>query len=125
MKRESIIRSKGYNLAKIQNELFNQVNEYLESTGKSRVDFAKDLGVSKGYVSQVLNGDFDFRLSKLIELSLAIGKVPSINFTEIKGKKNNEETKVVKLHEYQMNLSKTVDKHVNREAFVYSEVVYK
>jgi len=81
MKREEIIKSKGYNTTKIQNELFRQLNTYLEKNKKTRSQFAKELGVSKGYVSQILNGAFDFKLSKLVELSLAIGMIPEVNFT--------------------------------------------
>ncbi len=80
MKREEIIKSKGYNTTKIQNELFRQLNAYLENNNKTRSQFAKELGVSKGYVSQILNGAFDFKLSKLVELSLAIGMIPEISF---------------------------------------------
>jgi len=83
MKREDLIKSKGYNVTKIQNELFRQLTDYLDQKGITRTQFAKELGVSKGYVSQVLNGDFDFKLSKLVELSLAIGKIPEFNFIPI------------------------------------------
>lgn len=83
MKREKLIKSKGYNVTKIQNELFRQLTEYIADKGITRTQFAKELGVSKGYVSQILNGDFDFKLSKLVELSLAIGKIPEINFKPI------------------------------------------
>src|SRR5690606_38474604 len=39
--------------------------------------------VSKSYLSQVLNGNFDHKLSKLIELSLAIDKIPMIKFEDV------------------------------------------
>lgn len=81
MKREGIIKSKGYNTTKLQNELFRQLNNYLEINKMTRSQFAEQLGVSKGYVSQILNGAFDFKLSKLVELSLAIGMIPEIKFT--------------------------------------------
>lgn len=73
-----LFRTKTYWMEKIQNDLFGQVANYLERTGKSKQDFANDLGVSKGYVSQILNGQFDHKLSKLIELYLAIGRAPLI-----------------------------------------------
>jgi len=41
------------------------------------------LGVTKGYVSQILNGDFNHRLSTLVDLSLAMGKAPVIQFTDL------------------------------------------
>ena len=90
MKRDKLLKSKGYNLAKIQNELFRQLNEYIKVKGITRTQFAKELGVSKGYVSQILNGEFDFKLSKLIELSLAIGKIPEITFKSIEEIKQKE-----------------------------------
>jgi len=50
---------------------------YAETT---QPQFAEQLGVSKGYVSQVMKGEFNYTLKKLIELSLAIGKAPVIIF---------------------------------------------
>ncbi|GAF02481.1 helix-turn-helix transcriptional regulator [Saccharicrinis fermentans] len=100
MKREKLIRSKGYNVTKIQNELFRQLTSYLEENNMTQSAFAKQLGVSKGYVSQILNGDFDYKLSKLVELSLAIGKVPQISFepiSKVSEKKNT--TKIIQLGE--------------------------
>ncbi|MCL4483071.1 MAG: hypothetical protein M1445_10785 [Bacteroidetes bacterium] len=41
------------------------------------------LGVSKGYISQVMKGEFNYTLKKLIELSLAVGKAPVISFKPI------------------------------------------
>ena len=45
--------------------------------------FAEQLGVSKGYVSQVMKGEFNYTLKKLIELSLAVGKAPVLEFKPI------------------------------------------
>lgn len=69
--------------SKIQLELFRLIKNHLESTGLSQNKFAEQLGVSKGYMSQVLNGNFDHRLSKLVGLALAVGKVPMIQYEEI------------------------------------------
>lgn len=55
----------------------------MASTGKNRTQLAEHLGVSKGYVSQLLNGDYDHKLSKLVELSLAFGYVPKVDFVPI------------------------------------------
>ena len=54
---------------------------------------AIQLGVSKGYVSQIMKGEFNYTLKKLIELSLAVGKAPVIDFkplTEIIQTENKE-----------------------------------
>lgn len=81
--RKELISSKEYWLTKFQNSLFEQVEKYLADNKISKTDFSKKLGVSKGYVSQILNGDFDHKISKLIELSLAIEKVPFLKFENL------------------------------------------
>lgn len=83
MTREELIQSKEYWLAKLQIDLFNEVEVYMKKNGLSRVQFAESLGVSKGYVSQILNGDVDHRMSKFVELALSIGLVPSITFEKV------------------------------------------
>lgn len=81
--REELIRSKEYWLEKIQNALFVELEDYIENNNLNKTKFAEKLGVSKSYLSQVLNGNFDHKLSKLIELSLAIDKVPMVRFENI------------------------------------------
>ena len=83
MDRKELISSKEYWLSKIQIELFNQVSDYLEKNKMKRSDLAEKLGVTKGYISQILNGDSDHRISKVIELSLAIGLIPEIKFKDL------------------------------------------
>lgn len=80
MKREELIQSKEYWLAKLQIDLFNEVEAYMKANNLTRVQFAEKLGVSKGYVSQILNGDADHRMSKFVELALAIGLCPNVTF---------------------------------------------
>lgn len=84
MDRKQLLISKEYWLSKIQLDLFNQVFNYLENNNMNRSELAKKLGVTKGYISQVLNGDSDHRISKIVELSLAIGVVPDIRFKNLK-----------------------------------------
>lgn len=86
-----------YWTAKIQLQLFRAINEYLKENDMTRKEFADQLGVSKGYVSQILNGNFDHKLSKMIELMLAIGMVPSLEMVPVeeaiaaaKGKKKKK-----------------------------------
>ena len=83
MERSELISSKEYWLAKLQTQLFEAVEDYIKNNKLNRGKFATKIGVSKGYVSQVLNGDYDHRLSKFIELSLSVGKVPSIEFKDL------------------------------------------
>lgn len=81
--RNDLLSSKEYWIAKWQLSLFMEVDQYLKQNNISRTEFADRLGVTKGYVSQILNGNADHKLSKIIELSLAIGKVPTPSFQNI------------------------------------------
>lgn len=83
MERKEVLKSPEYWTAKAQIELYNQAKVYMEKSGKNRSQLAEYLGVSKGYVSQLLNGDYDHRLSKFFELALAFGVVPQIDFVPI------------------------------------------
>ena len=84
MKREELIQSKDYWIAKLQIDLFNEVENYMQKNKLNRTQFAEKLGVSKGYISQILNGDSDHRISKLVEISLAIGLIPNISFESMR-----------------------------------------
>lgn len=83
MERTELLTSKEYWMEHLQNLLFQQVNRYLTSKGISKTQFAEQLNVSKSYISQVLNGDFDHKLSKFVELTLATGNVPLVDFKSI------------------------------------------
>ncbi len=78
--KKDLIRTEEYWMVTIQNELFRQLSDYMERENMNRTELAKKLDVSKGYVSQVLSGDCNFTLKKIVQLSLAIGKVPCISF---------------------------------------------
>lgn len=77
---DELLRDETYWTTKIQLELFRQIEAYLKTNQLSRSDFARQLGVSKGYVSQVLNGNYDHKLSKFVSLCLAMEKVPILHF---------------------------------------------
>ena len=80
--REELLASKEYWTADIQMKLFAEVERFMESQGMNRTQFAEYLGCTKGYVTQLLSGDFDNKISKLVELSLAIGKIPEVVFKD-------------------------------------------
>lgn len=84
MKRKELLKSKEYWLVKIQNELHNELKKYMKESGLNQSQLAEKLKVTKGYVSQILNGDFDYRLSKFIDLCLSINKVPEVKFKNLK-----------------------------------------
>lgn len=89
--RKEILSSPEYWVAKTQIDLYNCGESFMRSHGLNRTQLSQHLGVSKGYVSQLLNGDYDHKLSKLVELSLAFGYVPKIEFLPIEEVIKNDE----------------------------------
>lgn len=83
MNRNELLNSVDYWTQMLQIDLFELVNKYLVDNKMSKTQFAQQLGVSKGYVSQIFNGDFDHKISKMVELSLACGYVPSLKFSPV------------------------------------------
>lgn len=83
MKREDLLKSPSYWTAGLQMELYRQIIAFMESRGMNKSQLAEYLGCSKGYVTQLLSGDFDHKLSKFVELSLAINKIPEISFCDV------------------------------------------
>ncbi|HEY4287569.1 MAG TPA: helix-turn-helix transcriptional regulator [Puia sp.] len=82
MKRSEFINSREYWITEIQLKLFKLIENYKTKHNLTRTQIAEKLGVTKGYVTQVLNGDFDHKISKLVDLSLAFGKVPILHFVD-------------------------------------------
>ncbi len=80
LSREELLKHPNFLLSSYQNDIYNLLMDYKESKGLSKSEIAKELGVSKSYVSQILNGDFNFTLKKIIQLGLATGKVPYLEF---------------------------------------------
>jgi transcriptional regulator with XRE-family HTH domain len=80
LKQEELTNRPEYWLETIQNEIFRQVTSYLKDNHMTQTQLAIQLGVSKGYISQVIKGEFNYTLKKLIELSLAVGKAPVLSF---------------------------------------------
>lgn len=83
MKREELLKSKEYWITKIQLDLFELINKYMKENNLNKTQLATKLGVSKGYITQILNGNFDHKISKLIELSLAFNRVPVLEYEKI------------------------------------------
>ena len=95
--REEVLSSAGYWLYKIQEDLYVQLDDFMEENGLNQSQLAEKLGVSKGYVSQILNADFDHKLSKLVSLSLAIGKVPIVEYKDLKQVFKDDELEKIRL----------------------------
>jgi transcriptional regulator with XRE-family HTH domain len=81
---KELIKTPEFWLETIQNDLYSEVKTFMTENNLTQTQLAEQLGVSKGYISQILKGKFNHTLKKLIEISLAIGKVPSIEFKSSK-----------------------------------------
>ena len=83
MKRERLLRSKDYIVAKMQLALLNLIGDYKDKKKLKDYELAKQLGVSKGYVSQILNATYDHKLSKVADLALATNNIPLLFFVDV------------------------------------------
>lgn len=98
MEREELLKSKSYWTTSIQLELFNAIEAYMKKNKLNKTQLAEKLKFSKGYISQILNGDFDHKLSKMVELSLSCDSVPLIFFVDKETfVKNDSEDKTFEL----------------------------
>lgn len=80
--RESTLKDKSYWLAQIQSQVHHLLEHYRIEHQLTKTQLAAKLGVSKGYITQILNGDFDHKVSKLVELALAFDKVPVFEYMD-------------------------------------------
>jgi plasmid maintenance system antidote protein VapI len=110
--REELYQTKEYWLESIQNEIFIQLEDFMQENNLNKAGLAKELGVSRAYITQILNGEFNFSLKKLIELSLAIGKVPNLHFQDMNEFINKKEEQLAQINknENRSSLSIAMDK---------------
>lgn len=82
--REQLLSNETYWIETIQNRIFSDLKSFIEEENISQKEIAKRLGVSKGRVSQILNGNhLNFRLETVVRICLAVGKVPNFHFDNI------------------------------------------
>lgn len=93
--RNELYRTKEYWMESIQNDLYFHLATYMKENGLNKADLAKEFGVSRAYITQILNGEFNFSLKKLVELSLAIGMVPRLHFQSIAKYEKEKEAQLV------------------------------
>ena len=70
-------------MVKMQSDLIRALEEFMVTNGLNRAQLADYLGFSRGYITQLLSGSFDSKISKIVELSLAIGLTPELLFSPI------------------------------------------
>jgi predicted transcriptional regulator len=79
---EELLKTDTYWLTRLQTLLFNAINDYMKENHLNRKQLAEKLGVSKGYITQIMNGDFDHKLSTFVKLILAVQKVPDFKIVD-------------------------------------------
>ena len=83
MKRDEILKSPDYWISDIQIGVYKCVKSYMEANNINRTELASHLGVSKGYISQLLNGDYNFSIKKFVDTLLKVGYVPKIDYVAV------------------------------------------
>ena len=75
---EFLFSQPSYWIEEINGILYNAIIDYMEEKNMNNTDLAKHLGISNGRVSQILNdGEINYGIKKIIEISLKIGKIPN------------------------------------------------
>ena len=93
--REELIQMPGYWTGQIQLSLYRAAESFMTEHHMNRTQLAAYLGVSKGYVSQLLNGDYNYSISKLVELAIKLNYVPNLELKPMVAKTKKEQPKVV------------------------------
>jgi len=106
--KKEIIKSVTYWVTLLQNELYRQLKFYMVENGYNQNDIARKLKVTKGHISQILNGNSNFTLRKLITLAVSIGKVPIIRFVNQKAYLLNE----LKIEQFFQGLDNDISQNV-------------
>lgn len=97
MTHEELQQTTEYWLTKMQLDLYNHIVAYMERNHLNRTQLAKILGVSKGYVTQLLNGDFDHRISTLIQIALKTGYAPTIEYKPLSRQRASSASQATKM----------------------------
>lgn len=83
MQYPDLIQTPEFWLENLRNQLFNILQNYMDENNLTQQDLADKFGWSKGYISQVLHGNSDHRISKLVQMALTVGKVPYVYFKDL------------------------------------------
>ena len=83
LKRNELLKTPEYWVETLQNQIYREVVDFMEFEGLTRSQLAQKLGVSKGYITQILSGECNFSLKKLVELSLKMEVAPMVTYVKI------------------------------------------
>lgn len=80
MTREEILKSPEYHLAGLQVSVYNMLEREKSIKNLTNLQLAKQLNISVARVRQILDGDYDGKVSQLIEIALKLGYIPEFKF---------------------------------------------
>lgn len=80
-----------------QNDLYAMMEDFRVKKNLKRKDLADILNVSQSYISQILNEDFDHKLSKMLALSMVCNNVPVITYEDLEHVIKNDEDRCAAL----------------------------
>ena len=98
MTREELLQMPEYWTGQIQLALYRAAEQFMTEHHMNRSQLAAYLGVSKGYVSQLLNGDYNYSISKLVELSLKLGCMPNLELNPMPKSAKSKQPKIRQIH---------------------------
>ena len=124
--REELLRSPDYWFQDAQLELYKQVSDYMKREGINRTQLAERLKVSKGYITQILNGDFNYTLKKLIEVSLNIGVIPKLEFVDVDQAIQEDKTRIDKIKAGAVSIAAKIDAPIlfKSDATTFLKIAY-
>lgn len=95
MTRQEVLQTPAYWEQKAQLEIYQQAVDFMQKRGMNRSQFAQYLGVSKSYVTQLLSGDYNYSLEKLVDLSMKLGFALNLEFRPISQVIFSDTTKLI------------------------------
>ena len=118
---KELLKTEEYWAEQIQNQIFRVVKSYMEVHNLNQSQLAEKLNVSKGYVSQILNGNANFSIKKLVELALNLDLAPQLSFSNLEAYIHQQEKKLTGVEETDLTASdrpakkkKTIPRQTNK-----------
>jgi transcriptional regulator with XRE-family HTH domain len=76
--KERLVRGEGYWMETIQQTIYEALLAYMDKHDLNKTELATKLGFTRGYVSQLMNGNFNLSQKKIIQLLLKLDMVPDL-----------------------------------------------
>lgn len=81
--KERLVRGEGYWMETIQQAIHEALLAYMEKHDLNQTELGKKLGFTRGYVSQLMNGNFNLSQKKIIQLLLKMDMVPDLRIRTV------------------------------------------